>query len=110
MTQPDLLTLLKEKCAETSQKQVSDRLRYSPSTINQALKGTYRGDLTNLLTRVEEVYGSTFVICPHRGGEQITLGKCATNRALPFITVNPSRVELWTACRECEADERRRHE
>ena len=102
MTQPDLLLLLAAKCAESSQAAVAKRLRYSPSAVNQALKGAYKGDLTNLLTRVEEVYGSTFVSCPHRGGEQITLGKCATNRALPFLTINPSRVELWTACRECE--------
>ena len=100
MTQPDLLTLLKEKCAKTTQIAVARKLRYSPSAINQALKGSYQGDLTNLLTRVEEVYGSTTVVCPLHG--EITLGKCAANRALPFITVNPARVALWTACRECE--------
>lgn len=100
MTQPDLLELLRSRCAESSQKAVADRLRYSPSAINQALKGSYKGDLTNLLTRVEEVYGSTTVECPLQG--TITLGKCAANRALPFITVNPARVQLWTACRNCE--------
>ena len=100
MTQPDLLLLLKEKCAESSQVAVAGRLKYSPSAINQAIKGTYKGDLTNLLTRVEEVFGSTTVACPLQG--EITLGKCAANRALPFITVNPARVELWSACRECE--------
>lgn len=100
MTQPDLLLLLKEKCAESTQIAVAQRLKYSPSAINQALKGTYKGDLTNLLTRVEEVYGNTRRVCPLQG--DITLGKCAANRALPFITVNPARVELWAACRECE--------
>jgi len=101
MTQPDLLLLLKEKCAANSQVAVARKLGYSPSAINQALKGSYQGDLTNLLTRVEEVYGSTTVQCPLQG--EITLGKCAANRALPFITVNPARVELWSTCRECEA-------
>ena len=100
MTQPDLLLLLKEKCDESTQSAVAKKLRYSPSAINQALKGSYQGDLTNLLTRVEEVYGSTTVNCPLQG--EITLGRCAANRALPFITVNPARVELWSACRACE--------
>ena len=100
MTQPDLMLLLKEKCAASSQAAVAKRLGYSPSAINQALKGSYQGDLTNLLTRVEEVYGSTTVQCPLQG--EITLGKCAANRKLPFITVNPARVQLWTACRNYE--------
>lgn len=100
MTQPDLLLLLKEKCAASSQVAVAKTLGYSPSAINQALKGSYQGDLTNLLTRVEEIYGSTIVNCPLQG--EITLGKCAANKKLPFITVNPARVQLWTACRKCE--------
>lgn len=100
MTQPDLLSLLKEKCTASSQVAVARKLGYSPSAINQALKGSYQGDLTNLLTRVEEVYGSSTVNCPLQG--EITLGRCAANRKLPFITVNPARVELWGACRECE--------
>jgi hypothetical protein len=100
MTQPDLLVLLKQKCDESTQIAVARKLKYSPSAINQAIKGTYKGDLTNLLTRVEEVYGSTKVACPLQG--EITLGKCAANRALPFITVNPARVELWATCRDCE--------
>jgi len=100
MTQPDLLELLRTKCEESSQVAVAKKLRYSPSAINQAIKGSYQGNLTNLLTRVDEVYGGTIVRCPLQG--EITLGKCAYNRALPFITVNPARVELWTACRDCE--------
>ena len=100
MTQPDLLALLKTKCADMTQVAVARRLNYSPSAVNQALRGNYQGDLTNLLTRVEEVFGSTTVNCPQQG--EITLGKCASNRALPFITVNPARVELWSACRDCE--------
>ncbi|GFO67915.1 hypothetical protein GMLC_14940 [Geomonas limicola] len=100
MTQPDRMELLRSRCADLGQAEVARRLKYSPSAINQALKGTYKGDLFNLLTRVEEVFGSTIVDCPCLG--KITLGKCAANRRLPFITVNPARVALWTACRACE--------
>jgi DNA-binding XRE family transcriptional regulator len=75
MTQPDLLQLLRTKCAESSQAAVAKKLRYSASTINQVLKGSYNADLTEFLTRVDEVYGSTIVNCPLQG--EITLGKCA---------------------------------
>jgi hypothetical protein len=94
------MELLRTKCAELGQAEVARRLKYSASAVNQALKGSYRGDLTNLLTRVEEVFGSNTFDCPILG--KITLGKCAANRRLPFITVNPIRVALWTACRDCE--------
>lgn len=99
MTQPDRMELLRSKCAELSQAEVARRLNYSPTTINQALKGTYGGELDNLLTKVEEVFGSTTVLCPLQG--EITLGKCASNRRLPFIPVNPARVELYRACQDC---------
>jgi hypothetical protein len=101
MTQPDRMELLRAKCAELGQAEVARRLNRSPSGINQALKGTYKADLTKLLTQVEEVFGNSKVFCPHKG-EEITLGKCAANKRLPFIPVNPDRVALWTACRECE--------
>jgi hypothetical protein len=99
MTQPDRLELLRQKCQETSQAEVARRLEYSPSAINQALKGSYQGDLTNLLTKVEEVFGQSTVNCPVVG--EITLGKCAEHRKRPFAATNPIRVELFRRCQNC---------
>jgi hypothetical protein len=99
VTQTDRLELLRAMCTELSQAEVARRLEYSASTINQALKGTYQGDLHNLLTRVEEVFGQSTVNCPVVG--EITLGKCAEHRKRPFAATNPVRVELFRRCSTC---------
>lgn len=99
MTRPDRMDLLRAKCAEMGQAEVARRLHYSPSAINQAIKGSYQGDLTNLLTRVEEIFGQSTVVCPIVG--EITLGKCAENRKRPFAATNPIRVALFRACPKC---------
>ncbi|NMC73982.1 MAG: helix-turn-helix transcriptional regulator [Geobacteraceae bacterium] len=99
MTTTDRMRLLREKCAELGQAEAARRLGYSPSAINQALKGGYQGSLDNLLTRVEEVFGSTTVMCPILG--EIPLGKCADIRRRPFAATNPLRVQLYRQCRKC---------
>jgi transcriptional regulator with XRE-family HTH domain len=96
------MQLLRKKCEELTQAEVARRLGYSASAVNQVLKGEYRGDPAQLLTRVEEVFGSTVVNCPVCG--DISLGKCAANRRLPFASINPMRVRLWRECRNCEQE------
>jgi transcriptional regulator with XRE-family HTH domain len=105
MTKPDLMQLLRQKCEELSQARVAAAIGYSPSAVNQALKGSYRGDLTNLLNRVAEVFGDETVSCPILG--EIPLGKCAFHRRRPFAATNPLRVTLWRACRQCEKEGKR---
>jgi len=99
MTTTDRMQLLREKCAELGQAEVARRLDYSPSTVNQALRGKYQGELDNLLTKVEEVYGCTMVKCPILG--EISLGKCSENRKRPFAATNPLRVQLYRQCKKC---------
>lgn len=99
MTTTDRMRLLREKCAELGQAEVARRLGYSPSAINQALQGKYQGALDNLLTRVEEIFGSTTVMCPILG--EISLGKCSENRKRPFAATNPLRVQMYRRCRKC---------
>lgn len=99
MTQPDLLQLLRDKCAQLSQAEVARRLGYSPTAISQVLSGTYGGESSTILARVNEVFGSTVVSCPILG--EISLGKCAEIRRRPFAATNPTRVALYRACRTC---------
>ncbi len=99
MTTTDRMQLLREKCAEFGQAEVARRLGYSPSAINQALKGAYQGSLDNLLTRVEEIFGTSTVICPVLG--EISLRKCSENRKRPFAATNPLRVQLYRQCKKC---------
>jgi len=99
MTTTDRMQLLRDKCAELGQAEVARRLDYSPSAINQALQGKYQGALDNLLTRVEEIFGCTTVMCPILG--EISLRKCSENRKRPFAATNPLRVQLYRQCRKC---------
>ena len=100
MTQPDQMDLLRRMVTQHGQANVARRIKKSAAAVCSVLSGNYQGKPDNILRLIEEAYGSTTVICPLLG--EITLGKCAANRALPHIIVNPARVELWTACRECE--------
>lgn len=94
----DRMQLLREKCAELGQAEVARRLGYSPAAINQALQGKYP-DPSNILNRVEEIFGSTTVKCPILG--EISLLKCSENRKRPFAATNPLRVQLYRQCKKC---------
>lgn len=101
MTQPDLFQLFKDKCQLLGQAEVARRLGYSDPAISQAVNGKYNGgDISAILAKVEEVFGSTIVDCPILG--EIPLGKCAEKRKLPFAATNPVRVALFRACRNCK--------
>ncbi|WP_298437962.1 hypothetical protein [Geobacter sp.] len=105
MTQSDQLELLRQKCVELSQARVAAAIGYSPSAVNQALRGTYKGDLSNMLGKVSEVFGNETVSCPILG--EIPLAKCAYHRRREFAATNPLRVQLWRACRQCEREGKR---
>ena len=99
MTQPDSLQLLRGACEETSQAEVARKLGYSPSAINQVLKGTYP-DPQKILSLVEQVYSQSATInCPIVG--PITPGKCVEHRNRPFAATNPTRVALFRRCPAC---------
>lgn len=99
MTTPDLMILFRSKCAELGQATVARALNYSDSAISQALSGKYQGSLDTLLSRVEEIYGSTTVDCPVLG--TLTLAQCGSHRRRPFAATNPQRVRLYQACQRC---------
>lgn len=97
----DSMALLREAVTGSSQAAVARELGYSPSAINQALKGRYGGSLDTLLERVREIYGSGNVKCPVMG--EITLRRCGEERRKHFGVTNPQRVRLYQACQTCEA-------
>ncbi|AJF08098.1 hypothetical protein GSUB_16210 [Geoalkalibacter subterraneus] len=94
------VTEYNREMGQGGQSRVAEELGYSSAAISQALSGKYRGNLNNLLTRVEEVYGNSTVDCPGLG-ETITLGKCSQWRKKPFAATNPLRVHMYRACRNC---------
>lgn len=95
------MALLLRAVNEKGQAQVARELGYSASALNQVLKGSYKGELNNLLRRVAEVYGAETVNCPVMG--DISLGRCAEEKKKPFSASSPLRVRLFKACRECGA-------
>jgi transcriptional regulator with XRE-family HTH domain len=104
MTENDAMTLFRQKIEDIGQAEVARLLGYSRSTINQILHGSYRGGLNPVLTRVEEVFGTTTVECPVLG--IIRLGVCAEHRNAPFAATNAQRVRLWKECRRCRHNQR----
>ncbi|MGE4545804.1 MAG: hypothetical protein AB7D06_17060 [Pedobacter sp.] len=101
MTQTDQQTLFLAMIETHGAASVARAIGYSQSAVSQAKNDKYQGDLTNLLTRVEEVYGSTRHFCPVFG-EEISLGRCAEERRkLPRYT-NPVARLLTQTCPTCE--------
>ena len=99
MTRTDLMTLLNQKVAETSQAHVARLLGISDSAVSQLRSGTYKGAPDAILQRVREVFGDETVQCPVLG--EIPLARCAEKRKLPFAATNPQRVALYRACQKC---------
>ena len=100
MVNDDRLSLLARAVDEVgSQAKVARQLGYSPTAVNQALRGTYAGAMDALLARVEEVYSSREIDCPVLG--LVPLCKCVEERREPFSSANPLRVRMFRTCRRC---------
>ena len=99
MTITDHMDLLKQAVTQYGQSTVARALGYSVSAVNQILRGKYKGGLTNVLKRVNEVYGTGTIECPVMG--TITIQRCAAERKKPFAITSPQRVRLFKACRAC---------
>lgn len=93
------LEVLRTTCATDSQASVAKRLGVSPSMVNQALKGTYKGDLNRLQIRVEGVLQTQTVGCPALGN--IRKDRCQEyqDRNPKLASASPVTARLYRACR-----------
>ncbi|WP_287128752.1 hypothetical protein [Candidatus Cyanaurora vandensis] len=64
MSESEWVTVLRVACAAKSQAAVARALGYSPSVINQVLKGFYRGDLGSVEAKVRALLIKESVLCP----------------------------------------------
>ncbi len=96
----DNMELLIKAVEEHGQAEVARRLCYSPSAVNQALRGNYGGSLENMMQRVAGVFGSGTVVCPVMG--EIPLRRCAEERSKAFGATNPQRAKLYIECQRCK--------
>ena len=98
-TEPDWLAALRLECQRTSQARAGARLGVSGSTVNQVLKGSYRGDMTRVKGLVEGALMDATVACPVLG--ELPRNRCLENQRRPFEATNPTRVALYHACKTC---------
>lgn len=95
---------LKAACATSSQSAVATRIGMSPAVVNQVLKGSYNGNLSNVQARVEGALMGITVDCPVVG--DMPLNRCIENQLRPFAATNPLRVRLHRACKTCDQNRR----
>ena len=101
MTNNDRMLLLRQAVADLgSQAKVGKALGYSSATVSQVLSESYGGQLDQVLTRVEEVFGTAEMDCPILG--IIAMPICVAERRKPFTTANPHRVRMYQTCRKCK--------
>jgi len=96
-TRPEWVETLALACERASQAEVGKRLGYSASVVNQVLKGSYMGNLTNVQMKVEGAYMGRVVACPILG--EIPQDQCIDHQGRPFAATNSQRVRLYRACR-----------
>jgi len=96
----DWLTVLTRECSATSQQAVAKRMGLSGATINQVLKGKYKGNLRRIQSRVEGAFMAARVDCPVIG--DIPRDQCITHQQRRrFAATNPLRVQLHKTCPTC---------
>ncbi len=95
----DALDALLEMKKHASQVEIARKLDVSDSTISNALKGRYIGNVDALAERIRGELLNQTVRCPILG--EITSRICQDERKKPFHTANPMRVQLWRACKVC---------
>jgi len=93
----DWVAALSAECSATSQTAAARRLGVSASTVNQVLKGSYKGDLRRIEGLVRGELMRETLACPVL--EVITKKRCLDEQRKPFAATNPERVKLYFACR-----------
>jgi hypothetical protein len=78
---------------------VAKQLGRSAATVNQALKGKYRGDVADLEQRIRGVLLNLTVECPVL--REISTKVCLDEQSRPLVFSNPMRVRLHRACKTC---------
>ena len=82
-----------------TQAAVARELGVSPAVVNQALKGSFKGNVERFALRVRGKYLQSVVVCPVLGS--IGTHVCLAEQAKPATFSNPQRVALKRACKTC---------
>lgn len=82
-----------------TQAAVAKALGVSSSTVSQALKGHYVGDVDALAQRIRGALMNELVSCPVMG--ELSAKHCLDYQTRPLVFTNPLRVRLHRACKTC---------
>ena len=102
------LDVLASECARagSSQGKVAEQLRNhakggfpSASTLNQVLKGKYKGDVERIRGLVEGALMGKTVTCPVLG--ELSREICMRHQTRKAGASNPMRIKLHEACKTC---------
>ncbi len=98
----DWIEVLRTACEAHTQAEIASRIGYSPTVVNQVLKGTYPGDLPRVEQAVRGALMGESVECPVIG--DLPRQRCIEHqrRAGNFAATNPARVQLAKACKTCD--------
>lgn len=97
----DWIDALRLECERTSQAKAAERIGFSAGTVNQVLKGSYKGNLRRIEQAVRGALLGATVECPAIG--TIPRNRCVEHqrRAHAFAATNPLRVQLSKTCPGC---------
>lgn len=99
---PDWVGMLANAAdAAPSLNDLAKRLGIAGASISAVIGRTYPGKLDSIEAKVRGLLMSARVSCPVMG--EIGRDACADYQRMPFATSNPSRAQLYRACRSgCE--------
>lgn len=96
----DALQALERACRQFgSQSAVAKALGVSVTMVNQALKGSYLGNVDNLTRRIRGALMDQTHRCPVLG--EINDKTCLDEQSRPLVFTNPLRVSIYRACKTC---------
>lgn len=99
MSTPDWIMSLQLACQTGSQKAVAAQIGYSPTVVNQVLKGVYPGDHGAVEQAVRGALMDGTVQCPVMG--ELRMDSCLQYQRQKFSAFNHLQVRLYRACQTC---------
>jgi hypothetical protein len=93
----DWMDVLRAACAASSQAKVAARIGISTTVVNHVLNDKYKGRLDRVAERVRGELMRATVECPVLG--ELSRRVCLDHQQRPFSATNPTRVQLYFACR-----------
>jgi DNA-binding transcriptional regulator YdaS (Cro superfamily) len=101
MSGQDWIEALREACDRQTQARVAKLVGYSPATISQVLKGTYRGDMASIEGAVRGGLMGGTVTCPALM-QEIPTNRCLSLQRRPFSFTNAMVNRIRRHCRSGE--------